>query len=497
MAAEKLGTYAHKPRVFILSDISNEVDDAQSLVRYLLYANQFETKGLVACTSASMKNEVHPEVMEKIIDAYANAVDNLNKHTHPDHLYPSADHLRSLIRSGAESYGMTAVGTDITLSPGAQLLYSCITTPSTQPLWILCWGGTNTLASALLKIDDDFDPDDSKRLLSRLRVYSISDKDDTGAWIRNSFPDIFYIASIHGWNQYGLAAWTGISGEKHYGFDVGGPDGSKWEKDWLKENIQVGPLGTMYPDPMHVAEGDTPSLLHLIQNGLSIPDHPEYGSWGGRYVRTDLSTEGLNSSHYSDAADRVVVQGRTYTSNHATIWRWRDAFQNDFAARMRWTTEAEFANANHHPVITVNDLCGLAPVRIEAEAGSTITLDTKGTYHPNGSAMTFKWWHYREPSATQWSVEAEVAEVGITAVDKGCEGKKVQVKLPPAEHCAVELQSKKPVAQGQLLHLILEVTGEGELNLTSYRRVLIQVTNKDLRGGGMVKGECEVVMKDG
>ncbi|KAH9862661.1 hypothetical protein J1614_010754 [Plenodomus biglobosus] len=492
MATEKLQGYPHKPRVFILSDISNEPDDAESLVRYLLYSNQFETEGLVACTSTWMKNEVHPEDMEKIIGAYGNVVDNLNKHVHSEHPYPSADHLRSLIRKGAETYGMAAVGTDVPLSPGAELLYSRITMPSTQPLWILCWSGTNTLASALLRIDDDFDPEDSKRLLSRLRVYTISDQDDTGAWIRNSFPDIFYIASIHGWNQYGLAAWTGISGENFYGFDVGGPDGSKWEKVWLKRNIQIGALGEMYPDPMYIAEGDTPSFLYLIQNGLGVPEYPEYGCWGGRYARTDPSTEGLNSNHYSDSVDRVNVQGRTYTSNHATIWRWRDAFQNDFAARMKWSTEADFDNANHHPVITVNDLPGLAPVRIEAEAGSTITLDTKGTYHPNGSAITFKWWHYREPSATQWVVDAEVAELGITAVDEGGEGRKVEVKLPPPEQCAVEFIGKKPVSQGQLLHLVLEVTGDGEPSLTSYRRVLVQITNKDLRGGKEARSGSEV-----
>lgn len=102
MATERLQSYPLKPRVFILTDISNEPDDAQSLVRYLLYANQFETEGLVACTSTWMKKTVHPEDIEKIIRAYANVVDNLNKHVHPDHPYPSAQHLGSLVRKGAE-----------------------------------------------------------------------------------------------------------------------------------------------------------------------------------------------------------------------------------------------------------------------------------------------------------------------------------------------------------------------------------------------------------
>lgn len=102
MATEKLQTYAQKPRVFILSDISNEPDDAESLCRYLLYSNEFETEGLVACTSTWLRNKVYPQDMEKIIDAYAGAVDNLNKHAHPEWQYPTAEHLRGLIRKGAE-----------------------------------------------------------------------------------------------------------------------------------------------------------------------------------------------------------------------------------------------------------------------------------------------------------------------------------------------------------------------------------------------------------
>ena len=95
-----LQQFPSKPRVFIISDISNEPDDAESLVRYLLYSNQFQTEGLVACTSTWMKTKVCPQDMEKIIDAYAGAVDNLNKHAHADSQYQPAHVLKSLIRSG-------------------------------------------------------------------------------------------------------------------------------------------------------------------------------------------------------------------------------------------------------------------------------------------------------------------------------------------------------------------------------------------------------------
>jgi hypothetical protein len=380
---------------------------------------------------------------------------------------------------------MLALGDDVPLSTGGQLLFDRIIAPSTQPLWILCWGGTNTLAQTLLKIDDTYPPEDSKRLLSRVRIYTVSDQDDTGAWIRNNFPDLFYICSIHGWNQYGMAAWTGISGERYYGFDEGGPDFTKMERNWIKENIQIGPLGNAYPYSMSMLECTSPTFLYLIQNGLGILDCPEYGSWGGRYCRTDISTEGLNSNHFSDVVDRVKVDSRTYVSNHATVWRWRDAFQSDFAARVKWSMEPDFAEANHHPVVTVNDAQGLAPVRIDAEAGSTITLDSSGTYDPDGDALTFKWWHYREPTTTQWLADSEVALLQIRPLD--AESRTIAVTLPPPEACAVDFMSRKPVLIGQLLHLILEVTDTGTPNLTSYRRVLIQITNKELRGGAMVK----------
>jgi hypothetical protein len=141
----------------------------------------------------------------------------------------------------------------------------------------------------------------------------------------------------------------------------------------------------------------------------------------------------------------------------------------------------DIRKANHHPIISLNDAVGIAPVRIEAEAGSTVTLDASKTYDPDGDQLVFKWWHYKEPSASQWWVDAEVGNLTIKPLDE--QSRKVEVTLPPPEKCAVELMSRKPIEKGQLLHLILEVTDNGKIPLTSYRRVLIQATNKKLLGG--------------
>lgn len=480
----KLQTFPSKPRVFIITDISNEPDDAESLCRYLLYSNQFQTEGLVACTSTWMKTKVCPQDITKIINAYAGAVDNLNKHAHPDFPYPTATYLHGIVRSGPPVYGFAAVGDDIPLSEGGELLLERITAPSTQPLWVLCWGGTNVLAQVLLQIRNTYSADEAAALRAKLRVYTISDQDDTAAWIRIQFPDIFYISSVHGWNQYGMAAWTGISGDKYYLFDQGGPDFSKITPQWIKENIQIGPLGSAYPDYMFIPEGDTPTFLYLIQNGLGVPEEPSFGSWGGRYALTDPSGSGQRARHFTDVSDGVVGKdGKMHRSNQATIWRWRDAFQNDFAARIRWTMTDDFAGANHHPVISVNGSTGTEPIVIAVEAGSTLRFDASQTYDPDeGDRLTFKWWHYRDPSASQWSVHHEVAELGIRRLDD--DGRAVEVEIPGPEKCCVELISRRALARGQLLHLILEVTDNGTPSLTSYRRIMIQTTNKDLRGGG-------------
>lgn len=215
--------YTSKPRVFILSDISNEPDDAESFVRYLVYSNQFQTEGLVATTSYWQNSTTHPEAMQTIIDAYANVVDNLNAHVHSDSPYPSSNYLSSILKSGPAEYGMAAVGKKMTLSEGSRLLLKKLDA-SNEVLWVSCWGGASVLAQVLYHVRETRSPQELNRLLQKLRVYAISDQDDAGPWIRLHFPSIFYIASVHGWNHYGMAAWTGISGDTFYNFDHNGPN---------------------------------------------------------------------------------------------------------------------------------------------------------------------------------------------------------------------------------------------------------------------------------
>ena len=47
----------HKPRLMVMTDLSNEPDDEESFVRLLVYSDQFDIEGLIATTSAWMRRE--------------------------------------------------------------------------------------------------------------------------------------------------------------------------------------------------------------------------------------------------------------------------------------------------------------------------------------------------------------------------------------------------------------------------------------------------------
>ncbi|KAL0258896.1 hypothetical protein SLS55_006400 [Diplodia seriata] len=278
-----------KPRVFILSDICNEPDDTQSMIRLLTHANQYDIKGLVATTSYWLNHTTAPDEIENIVRNYGSVLDNLQVHGHRQ--YPTEEHLLSIIKSGPENYGLAAVDAvdaGEQVSDGAQLLIDAVDA-SSEPLYVQAWGGANTIAQALRFVQLKRSHSELVQFCEKMRVYAISDQDNTGPWIRHEFPQIRYIASVHSWNAYGLAAWTGISGEGFCGFDDGGPDSDLTSNEWIKTNIQLGTLGKLYPDVMFIMEGDSPSMLFTMQNGLNVPEHPEWGGWGGSSVVLDAT----------------------------------------------------------------------------------------------------------------------------------------------------------------------------------------------------------------
>jgi len=71
---------AEKPRVFVLTDIENEPDDAMSMVRFLVYSNHYDIEGLVATTSIHQQDETAAWRIREIVEAYGQVRDNLERH---------------------------------------------------------------------------------------------------------------------------------------------------------------------------------------------------------------------------------------------------------------------------------------------------------------------------------------------------------------------------------------------------------------------------------
>ncbi|GAB6166057.1 hypothetical protein JCM19992_20570 [Thermostilla marina] len=203
-----------KSRIVVLTDISNEPDDEESLVRFLVYADQFDVEGLIATTSTWLRRGPREDLIRRHLNAYAQVLPNLGKHAAG---YPSAESLMAVTATGQPEYGMAAVGPGKT-TPGSRLILQAARRPDPRPLWITVWGGANTLAQALDDARRECSPKELRTLTSRLRVYTISDQDDAGPWLRKTFPDLFYIVSpsTTDWKEYWRATWTGISGDRHY-----------------------------------------------------------------------------------------------------------------------------------------------------------------------------------------------------------------------------------------------------------------------------------------
>ncbi len=177
-----------------------------------------------------------------------------------------------------------------------------------------------------------------------------------------------------------------------------GADTSLVTNEWLDRNIRAkGPLGKLYPRFMFIMEGDTPTFLNLIDNGLNGYRRPDWGGWGGRYIYRQphgethpIWTQGGDEFMRATSQDAVKgVDGEVHVSDQATVWRWREAYQNDFAARMDWTVK-DFAHANHNPELVVNGQAGTAPLELTAHVGETLTLDARGSSDPGPSGAALQ-----------------------------------------------------------------------------------------------------------
>lgn len=464
-----------KHRLFVLTDVGADNDDKQSMVRLMLYSNDIDIEGLVATTSTFMMDRTNPQIIHDVVDAYSEVRTTLVQH---DSHYPTSAYLESLIKVGQPVYGMGGVGQGKD-SDGSNLLIASLHKPDPRPLWVSIWGGESVLAQALWKIRATESPAEAQQLIGKLRVYAIWDQDDAGPWIRKEFPNLFYVCN--GCFRQAAAGATGAGAAPDLSAEM-------VSKEWIAKNIQEGhgPLGEVYPDTAYGNEGDTPSYLSLIPNGLNDPEHPDYGGWGGRfeYVVPDfvlpspsafpgrsqnivVHTSPETRAFWNGAEDSYPVpmapRGRGAFAPQAqaqganppgksftfTISRWREDAQNDLAARMEWTTKP-FSEANHPPIPV---LAANTPEEFSVHSGREFHLNATGSHDPDNDSLSYYWFEYVEAG--------DLPE---------------PVSIRPFAQNLTDLPVTAPtVTTPKTIHFILRVTDKGTPPLSRYKRVIVHI----------------------
>ena len=438
-----------KPRLVVCTDIAPadvEPDDMESMVRLMSYADCFEVEALI--TSVGWNCDPYPkewaDYLFRVIEAYRKDVPNLMKRSDQQGFlpieqengqqqigyWPSADYLKSRAVMGSERGGIKVIG-EGNDSPGSELLIRLADEDDPRPIYVAAWGGANTLAQAIWRVKQTRSAEELKQFVRKFRIYTITDQDmqynmrmdraySSHMWLRREFKnDLQFIWDEGTWQEQCEL------GKRH------------WQQH--KENIQgKGALGNEYPTYKWGVEGDTPSFLYVMPNGLNDPEDPHQAGWAGYHERgmcPDSLTTAWTSWQEPLRSISVGYKQRFYPDE-----------LNDFMARMQWADEGR---GNHNPQVIINRQKGLQPVRLKAKAGKTIRLDASKSKDPDGDTLSFRWW--QQP-------EIGTFKAIITQTDQP----KTNIQIPA------------DADKGEL-HLICEVHDDGPFHLPAYRRIIISI----------------------
>lgn len=492
-----------RPRIIVTAD--PELDDNNSLIRFLLYSTDYKIEGLIyassqfhwkgdgkgtkwfvpgreyarfgldTCPCTSWRWAKDERFIHDAVEAYQKVYPNLKLH---DPNYPTPQELLSKIR-----YGNIEFDGDISKdSPGSDLIKSLILDNKPGSLFITAWGGQSTIARALKSIADQYEYTTEwdkikKKISDKVVLLPSGDQDDTYAtYIKPNWPDIEYRQFRNGPN-YGYGAQLRAKPE----------DSIYLTSSWMKENISDrGPLGSIYrvwgdgkqmvkgdivdyfgfsgytdaqlrkmgyvvwmpvqAKGSWLGEGDNHTFMNMLGNGLRAYESASFGGWGGRKILRD--SDGMSFS-ISDTSQQAMVSALSSANNNINDYpNFFPAAQLDFAARMKWSVTPKYSDANHAPVIKIE-----GPLMVLASPGETIRLNSNVT-DPDKNKISVKWWQFQV----------------------GTYPGKVNIVSPAAQQTKITIPTD--AVAGQTIHLVLEATDNGMPALTSYQRVIITVRSR-------------------
>ena len=435
-----------KPRLVVCTDIAPgdvEPDDMESMVRLMAYADQFEIEAMI--TTVGWNCDPYPaewaQYLQRVVEAYAKDVPKLmqrsgqkefmsleDENKQPIGYWPSAEYIRNRVVMGSQNGGIKVIG-EGNDSPGSDLLIRLADEADERPIYVGAWGGANTLAQAIWRVKQTRTAEELKRFVQKFRLYTITDQDmdyahrmdrarSSHMWLRQEFKDdLQFIWDEGTWQEQCEL------GKSH------------WQQH--QDGIQgKGYLGKEYPTYKWGVEGDTPSMLYCMPNGLNDPDDPRQAGWAGYHERgvcADSLTTAWTSWQEPVRSISVGYKRRFYPDE-----------LNDFLARMQWASEGV---GNHNPEVIIGESKGHQPIHVFAKAGDEVGLDASKSTDPDGDTLTFLWW--QQP------------EIGTAKVTINNSDQPVATILIPSN------------ADDNQIHIICEVHDSGPFHLVSYRRVII------------------------
>ena len=444
-----------KRRIIPMTDIvgpNNEPDDMQSFIHLLATADLFQIDAIITTTGW---NSDAPETWRifEIIDAYEKDLPNLMKRNGQVSFlddetiqcigyWPSPDYLRSIVTEGQPVRGFVGVGDSLTTN-GSALITEIADRDDHygRPIYVSAWGSGNTVAQALWDVRATRSGEEVRDFVSKLRLYTITDQDvpnffsndgpgptvetlqgSSHIWIRQNFPDLFFIWSDVAWRS------------------LGGLTVDNWDE--YNTSIQgQGALGSLYPTYVYTVEGDTVSWLFSYP-GISDSEDPSQISFGGYFVES--FTPDNKTWAYYDGYEPASNRSRAATALIAEDER------NDFIARMAWVADG---SGNRSPDLVLEGAKGYEVIYKSVKPGETIFLSAAGSSDPDGDRVALEWIQDTGVTGGGWHQPAEV---------NGAHSEQLSVKVPYQ-------------ALGYDIHFLLHGVDDGTPALGSWRRIVLRV----------------------
>jgi hypothetical protein len=502
-----------KPRTIVTAD--PELDDNNSMIRFLLHATDFQIDGLVYTSSrfhwkgdgkgttqlvkgseydqlgkgpqTSWRFVENERFIHEILDAYEKSYTNLKVH---DKGYPSPAYLKSVtVYGNCDFEGDYSKNT-----PGSDLIKKNILDNKPGPLFIQAWGGSSSIAAALRSIEDDYKKTAQwatiyKKVCDKIVLCLSGDQDNAyNSYIAIHWPDAYVQNVMGNMGKYDNSAygyltspeWTAKNmrvgpigalvrcwgdGKQMVPGDVLDPIGP-YKGESVQELAKMGyivwtkprPVGTLYGD------GDSFCFYNLIGNGLRAWEDPSWGGWTGRWDPKSNTPKSGHPKYMSTDIiawhNRVVEADKTGKEVDmfalAGFGGNRNApedhtFPNMFAEK----NLAEAARMKWSVTANFKDANHYpvlkGPLQIKAKAGSTITINASAV-DPDQDAMDLKWWYF--PVGTYQ---------GAALVADQADQAKTTIKIP------------SDAKSGDTIHFVLQAIDHGTPALTKYLRTVVTV----------------------